>query len=97
VGISATQIAKRIGAEVFGGAQIVLLRRDWLANSEVSGELGMSPRTVEYHLPRCAKLQIGSRSELDRALTVEPRRGADGLKASRTPACAIGIPRRPSV
>jgi len=44
------------------------------SNRDAAAALFLSPRTVEYHLHKVfAKLRIGSRGELGRALTAEPR------------------------
>ena len=48
------------------------MARDGLSNPEIGTRLFISPRTVEYHLHKVfTKLQIGSRSELQRALPGE--------------------------
>ena len=50
-------------------AQIARLARDGLSNPEISTQLFLSPRTVEWHLHKVfTKLGISSRTQLHRAL-----------------------------
>jgi DNA-binding NarL/FixJ family response regulator len=53
--------------------QVARMARDGLSNPEIGARLFVSPRTVKYHLQKVfTKLEISSRSELDRVLGPTP-------------------------
>jgi DNA-binding CsgD family transcriptional regulator len=57
--------------------QIARLARDGLTNSEIGGQLFLSPRTIEWHLKKVfTKLGISSRIALHDALRVPDREAA---------------------
>jgi ATP/maltotriose-dependent transcriptional regulator MalT len=57
--------------------QVAQMARDGLSNPEIGARLFISPRTVKYHLQKVfTKLEISSRTELDRVL---PRTPSDAL------------------
>ena len=54
-------------------AQVARLAREGLSNPEIGTRLFISPRTVQYHLSKVfTKLNISSRSQLDRVLPSGP-------------------------
>jgi DNA-binding CsgD family transcriptional regulator/tetratricopeptide (TPR) repeat protein len=63
------------GALTAQEAQVARLAREGLSNPEIGARLFISPRTVQYHLGKVfGKLEISSRSQLERVLPAEPVR-----------------------
>jgi DNA-binding CsgD family transcriptional regulator len=61
------------GALTAQEAQVARLAREGLSNPEIGARLFISPRTVQYHLGKVfGKLEISSRSQLERVLPAEP-------------------------